>query len=331
VPVAAFQFIAVAEPRLTARLVRQSAGLDATLVLDLEDALWDIDDEARTAQLKAQGRRDFQALTITDPGLFADQRVGVRVNRLNGVHAAADLEALGEVARRLTLECVVVTKVESGADLDAWLAELDRHRVTHRGLVPIVETVAGLANLAVILARAAELGIEWVVYGHYDHALDAGWWPFLELDSTDFWQLAQPIIEQVEGHGLRYVQPPFFQLHRPDRFAHVLTSLTRACRLSAGAITLGRQQTALAVEFDGSPIAPGSPDAGAARAITSEELARRARHIVDTYSANRRATASFAIDGRSGEFISPHLYLAAQHYLGTLALDDGDAFNATGE
>jgi len=89
VPVAAFQFIAVAEPRLTARLVRQSAGLDATLVLDLEDALWDIDDEARTAQLKAQGRRDFQALTITDPGLFADQRVGVRVNRLNGVHAAA--------------------------------------------------------------------------------------------------------------------------------------------------------------------------------------------------------------------------------------------------
>jgi hypothetical protein len=321
-PVSRFQFIAVAEPRLTARLVRQAAALDATLVLDLEDALWDVTDDARTAQLKAEGRRNLVALAAADPELFAAQRVGVRVNRLVGPHAAADLEALAAVSRHATLACVVAAKVETADDLDAWLAALDRAKVAHGGVVPIIETVAGMANLQELLTRAKATGIEWIVYGHYDHGLDAGWWPIPDLDSDRFWRVALPFIDQVESAGLHYVQAPFFQLHQPERFANILRRLLRACRRQPGAITLGLAQTTIAATLDATSATPVAGPGGASDQSDPIDLAR---HIVASYTANRRPAASFAVDGRSGEFISPHLYLAAQNYLRAADIDDGDA------
>lgn len=321
-PVSAFQFIAITEPRLTARLVRQVAALDATVVLDLEDALWDVTDDAHTARLKTDGRRNLVALAEAHPELFVNQRVGVRVNRLSGPHAAADLEALAEVSRRAALACIVATKVENAADLDAWLATLDRAKVAHRGVVPIVETVAGMAKLPELLAGARAAGIKWVVYGHYDHALDAGWWPVPELDSDQFWHVARPFIDQVEAAGLRYVQAPFFQLHQPARFANILGLLTRACRTQPGAITLGLSQTRVATSF---PETTASDQASSGPAPDPREFVGLARHIVESYAANRRPAASFAVDGRSGKFISPHLYLAAQNHLRAADIDHGDA------
>jgi hypothetical protein len=53
--------------------------------------------------------------------------------------------------------------------------------------------------------------------------------------------------------------------------------------------------------------------------LHGEDTGDLARHVVDTYHANRRQAASFAVDGRSGEFISPHLYLAARNYLKSTA------------
>jgi citrate lyase beta subunit len=287
------------------------AALGATVVLDLEDALWDVTDDARTHQLKAQGRRNLVTLAEDHPDLFATQPVGVRLNRLVGAHATADLEALAQLSRRATLECVVAPKIEAAAEVAAWRSELDRANVRYRGIVPIVETVAGLANLADVLAGARRIGVDWVTYGLYDHALDAGWWPIPELDSERFWEVARPIIDEVEAAGMHYVQPPFFQLHRPERFSRIVARLNGACRRRPGAIALGLAQTALvmtheAVDLDADAVATEherrDPDA-------------TARHIVESYEANRRPAASFAVDGRSGEFISPHLYLAAQRYV----------------
>ena len=54
-PMRIYQFTAIQPTAVTARLIRASDGPSTTVVLDLEDSLWDVDDEARTAQLKAAG------------------------------------------------------------------------------------------------------------------------------------------------------------------------------------------------------------------------------------------------------------------------------------
>jgi citrate lyase beta subunit len=313
--IAAFQFVSVQEPRLTARLVRQSADFDAVVVLDLEDALWDVADEDRTAELKAQGRSQLIVLAAEEKEVFDRQRIGVRINRLGGPHAAADLATLGEIARRVRIDCVVPTKVESGAELTEWATRVGSLGIGAERLVPIVETVAGLENLTELLATAVTLGVGWLVYGHYDYALDAGWWPFPELDSTTYQRHASPIIAAVEAAGLHFVQPPFFHLSRLDRFAVTLGELQRVCRLQPGAITLGRPQTALAAGFDGLDATRADSPVAAAGASPKGDARALARHVITSYEANRKPTASFSMEARTGEFISPHLYLAALHYL----------------
>ena len=37
-----YQFTAIQPPAVTVRLIRASAGADTTVVLDLEDSLWDV-------------------------------------------------------------------------------------------------------------------------------------------------------------------------------------------------------------------------------------------------------------------------------------------------
>jgi hypothetical protein len=68
-----YQFTAIQPPAVTARLIRASAGADTTVVLDLEDSLWDVDDEARTAELKAAGRAALKDLARSHANLFAGQ------------------------------------------------------------------------------------------------------------------------------------------------------------------------------------------------------------------------------------------------------------------
>lgn len=310
-PVAAFEFLAAGEPRLTERLVRSSAPLGATVVLDLEDALWDLEDEQRTAALKADGRRNLLALAARNERLFAGQPVGVRVNRLRGPDAAEDLEALEALPPGVSLSCVMVTKIESPDDVRGWVEEFNRRAIRYGELVPIVETVAGLANLDAICVAARSAGVRWLVYGHYDFCLDAGWWPFPELDDAEYWRHVAPLVARIEAAGLGFVQPPFFHLRDLDRFAAVLTRLAGVSGRTFGAITLGRAQTAVAARF--APVAT-APQPAAAAPGDPIELARR---ICADYSAKRRGL-SFAIDRRGGEFISPHLYLAARRQLDRL-------------
>ena len=155
VVVFAVQLISAQQSALTARLIRTSRAHDAVIVLDLEDALWEVGDDARTAELKRAGRANLVQLAAEHAELWAGQRIGVRVNRLGYGESTADLSTLGAISRAgFRFECVVPTKVESGAELARWAGELAAHDVDYGSLVPIVETVAGIANLVDICATA---------------------------------------------------------------------------------------------------------------------------------------------------------------------------------
>jgi citrate lyase beta subunit len=307
----ALQLIVVQKPALTARQVRASANTGATIVLDLEDGLWDVPDDLRTAGMKAAAREQLAELAANSSEMFVNQRIGVRLNRLSDAESAADLAALKETARRgVRLAAVVVTKVEGPSELRDWTRLLSENSVSYDLLIPIVETVAGLANLDEICAAALELRLPWIVYGHYDYAFDAGWWPFPDDRDPAYWQHVEPIIQRIEAAGLGYIQPPFFRLRRLDEFAALLGRLAGTCRRQFGVLTFGRHQTAVAAGTEQPPVLSeprSNPPASDHRA--------RARALIATFEAHRRPSASFAVDPSTGEFIAPHIYLAARRFL----------------
>ena len=310
-----FQFLAVQEPRLTARLAQSSASLDVVVVLDLEDALWDVTDERRTTDLKAEGREHLLGLVRDHADLFARGQFGVRLNRWSSPDAALDLDALARARRLVELDSIVLTKVESEADLIDWATSLRDHGIVYRALVPIVETRAGIANLEAIAEGARRLGIAWLVYGHYDFSLDSGWWPVPDHDQAAFWRHVGPLIERIERQGLCYVHPPFFQLHDMDRFEGILSRLDATCGREFGVITLGRGQTSWASGRARRGPASRVPPL---TEVVSEDPDAHATRIVAAFMAGKRPDLSFAIDLPRGEFISPHIYLAAREHLGRL-------------
>ena len=140
---AAFQFISAQEPRLTARLLRASAGVDAVVVLDLEDSLWDVTDEWRTSGLKRAGRKDLRVLASQDGEIWSDEHIGVRVNRLSSSDCGEDLRVLADISQRVTFDCVLPTKVELGTDVQRWITLLRDHEVAYRRLFRSSKRFAG--------------------------------------------------------------------------------------------------------------------------------------------------------------------------------------------
>lgn len=321
-----FQFLTVRTPDATARLVRLGAQPAVSTILDLEDGLWDPLDEARTDELKESGREHLVELAGNHAGVLARGSLGVRINRITGSHGHRDIEALGRAAGHVRFDHVVATKVERGADLVEVAAALRAAGVGFGTIVPIVETRAGIAALDDILEEGLRLGVRWLVFGFFDFALDSGWWPFPDPADPAYWTPLVPVIAATEAAGIGHVHAPFFALEDDAAFERLAGRLAATCRLPFGMISIGRRQTALAARL---AAGIGGPSAGAGDAdveaapggVLGTDPRGLAAGIVAVYAANRRADVSFVLDPDTGNFISPHLYLAARAYLARLTDD----------
>jgi citrate lyase beta subunit len=311
------QFLTLRTPGATARLARLGAHPAVSTVLDLEDGLWDPLDEARTSDLKAEGRQHLVQMAGDHAQALRRCSLGVRINRISGPEGHRDLEAVARAARHLRFDHVVATKVEAGRDLDVVAAGLRASRVRASAIVPIVETCAGMAAIGEILEASQRHGVRWLVYGHFDYALDAGLWPFPGPADPEYWTRLAPILAATETAGLGHVHPPFFGLGNPAAFAQLVHRLRTICHREFAMITIGRGQTTLAAQLAVNPVRDTPPQsADAATAVDPHGLATR---IIEVYMANRRDDVSFVIDPVGGAFISPHLFLAARAYLAGLA------------
>jgi len=222
---------------------------------------------------------------------------------------------LGRASRFVVLECIVLPKLETELDLVDCLAAIRTHKVACRSIVPIVETRRAMANLGELLVAFRRAGIEWVVYGHYDLGLDSGWWPFPEHNEPAFWDHVEPLIARIEAAGLRYVHPPYFHIHDDAGLARILARLRHVCRREFGILTIGLQQASMASRLREGGGLPGAEPEG----TPADDPVALARRIADAYLTTQRPGVGFALDPRTGEFISPHLYLAARDYLRKVA------------
>lgn len=304
-------FSSMTSPRLTARLLGRGLPPDAHVVLDLEDGLQNVLTPADTPAIKAQARLHARAFFEEYPALVSGLNIGFRINARLTDEFDADIETLRNISQVSPLDSVVLTKVASGDDFEAARACLDG--VRYRELIPLIETVSGIDHLEGILDAARTAGAHRILYGHFDFSADANHWPFLDQDRANFWAWIEPLIDRIEASGLEYVHTPFPHVDDDTLFELVLSRLARHCGRPFGASTLSLRQTKICASFVPREIPVDAfPPAEPMSEADAVALAIETR---DCYEAHWRAGLSFAVAPRSGRFVPPQEYLAAQAFL----------------
>ena len=272
--------------------VQQAQGL---LCFDLEDSLQG-PNPATTLLRKAERRRAIAELCQTGP-----YALGLRLNAPNSPHYAADVALLRELP---PLHCVFVPKIEQPAALQQVLEALPD---TVRSVVPVVESVAGFANLAAVLA-VQHPAFSTFAFGHCDYNLSAGHFPFHHHDSPVYWAWVAALDAQARYAGKQLLNSPVLQLDNDAAFRQVLAQARTFASIS-GQVTLCLTHTWLCnnqlEKFSGLAEVPALPAEGHPVA---------ARRVVRQFEAHRLPATAFAI-GPQRELISPHEYAAARRVL----------------
>ena len=151
-------------PAINARAIEKSRGLDADAVIyDLEDAVApEMKDKARAQLVDA-----FAA------GGFGHRETVIRVNAIDTADFAAYLQA----AARCRPDAVLLPKVSSSADLEAFAAAATRAGLADgTALWAMIETTAALLDLDAIVAAGQALrpGLSCLVVGTNDIAKETG-------------------------------------------------------------------------------------------------------------------------------------------------------------
>lgn len=314
-----YQFIPNAPARVMERLIRSMAP-GTTAILDLEDGYLDVRDPNRTSERRAGGRRALLELCERPQGRTHEKPVVMRVNGASTEDFVRDIPVVHAVAETFGLAAVMLPKVDSADDLRSAHAELDGAGITAGSLIPMVETEKGMILLDEVLRAAVDVGASALVYGHHDYSLDVGKWPFPSPREQAYWEPVQRVAGAAVGAGLRYVHPPEASLRDEALLGRMISRLQGICGDRFDVMSAGMSQTAILSRMteDSSGCAT-TPEAVFGRLpLGSEEKKRLAEETCALFDENNRQEHSFSADARTGRFISPHEYLAAVRYLGSL-------------
>ena len=270
---------------------------DGYVCFDLEDSVQG-SDEASTLALKAARRRAIAHLCQSAPA-GAPYAIGLRLNPPDSPHYAPDLALLRELP---PLHCVFLPKVEEPAALQRVLRELPD---AVPSVIPVIESVAGFANLAALLA-VAHPAFTALAFGHCDYNLSAGHFPFHHQNSPLYWSWIRTLDAQAQQASKQLLKSPVLQLADDAAFAAMLTQARTFASLT-GQITLCLAHTQLCASL--LPVA--APAAAVAGGPGGPAEAAR---VVQQYEQHPVAAAAFALDPRR-EVISPHEYAAARRVL----------------
>ena len=289
-------------------------------ILDLEDGYLDVRDPAGTSERREGGRKHLLELCAGSRGRTNGRPVAMRINAAGTDDFVRDLPVVRAFADTFGLAAIMLPKVGSGEEYRAALAALEDCGVARGCLIPMVETEKGLRRIEEIVAAAVALGATALVYGHHDYCLDVCCWPFPDPGERIYWEPVERVAEVAMGAGLRYVHPPEANLRDEALLGRMISKLRGICGDHLDLYSAGMSQTAILLRLTGEsspslenfePIARLSP-------LGPEEKKRLAEETCALFEENNRQEHSFSVDARTGRFISPHEYLAAVRYLGSL-------------
>ena len=314
-----YQFIPNAPVRVMERLIRSMAP-GTMAILDLEDGYLDVRDTGRTSERREGGRKQLLELCERSRSRGNRRPVAMRINVAGTEDFVRDLPVVCAVAASFGLAALMLPKVSSGDALISALSALEDCSIPKGSLIPMVETEKGMRGIDEILAAAVAASAPAVVYGHHDYCLDVGRWPFPSPEDQVYWEPVERVARAAMGAGLRYVHPPEVSLRDEVLLGRMISTLRGICGDRFDVMSAGMSQTAILLrmteELSGCATTPEA--VFGASPLGPEEKKQLAEETCALFEENNRQEHSFSADARTGRFISPHEYLAAVRYLGSL-------------
>jgi hypothetical protein len=302
------QYLPLTRPRATARLAKQLAGSGVMSILDLEDSAQDPFDIGVTRELKREARNGLLRIS-KKRDWSASARMYIRINATSTDFFEEDVETVITACQNeMPITGVFLPKVETYAQVESLNSKLSAANGSLE-IVPMIETVLGMKNVAEVLEQDQMVGLcPRVHYGHFDYCYDADIWPFPDPCHHDFWDIITPLLDILSIYNKTYIHTPFpfpedYQLFwsSSDHASNIISSLeVWACTLNAE------------LSFSESPEAP-IPLACFDPDMSEDALVNEARTISDDFLGGRARKRSFAIS--RGRFVPPHQFLTAQRYL----------------
>ncbi len=267
------------------------------LCFDLEDSLV-APTAAATLTRKAHGRTAFRTLATAPFGPDLARTI-LRINGAQTPHFAADLALLRELP---PFHAVILPKVSSARQVQRVLDALPPS-VGH--LIPIIETVEGLAAVSAI-AALPDARLKAVAFGHCDLNLSLGHFPFHHHDSAHYWHWVATLDHALTATGKGLLNSPLLRLDDGAAFSTVLSCLT-AYSSAIGQITLSLAQTQWCAR-------PPSLSSGRVAFAPQPPAAALAHRLLTDAQAYGLPDSALALTPER-VVISPQEVLAAQHFL----------------
>ena len=217
------QYLPLTRPRASARLAKKLAGSGVMSILDLEDSAQDPFDIGVTHELKREARNGL--LRISEKRDWpASARMYIRINATSTDFFEEDVETVITASQNeMPITGVFLPKVETYAQVESLNSKLSAANRSFE-IVPMIETVLGMKNVAEILEQDQMAGLcPRVHYGHFDYCYDADIWPFPDPYHHDFWGIITPLLDILSIYNKTYIHTPS---RKPSDI--VLASFTRA-------------------------------------------------------------------------------------------------------
>lgn len=309
------RFMAVQKPMLMRRLIRQQQGSLGSIILDLEDVFLDPFDPPAALPARINARQHLRDLARHHAELFTTHAIGLRINACPNDDFQRDLELLRDIVPIARLHCLVLPKIKTPEQLDTAVSAVKKIIDAETTILPTLECSTSVASLNELIPCFQQHGLSHVIYGHFDHMLDCGRWPFVEPDDATYWDILRPLIEQLETHGLHFINTPISDLTNSPQLHRLLQRLSSICTKPFLIISLSKGHSQAFEAFDWNSPRTDALAEPKRREPSTAHATELARDTVRRYLANRHRGNSFALDIRQAEFIPPQMFLAARRHL----------------
>lgn len=283
--------------RVLPRLLAQAVKLGPEVVLDLEDAVGSVQDEALNTRCKDEGRKILIGMAPFLMHLQAETKIHIRINAPETPHFAKDISYLKKLTG-LKIESVVVPKAESEKMLLEVMQVLRDNGVLFRHISAIAETREGLEFFTRRFNNQAQLPIDAVYFGNYDYNLSTGQFPVIEQNNARYWRVVEPLALRLNELGIFFGNSPYVHLYDTGTFLHSIRRLKILLHGHFSQVCLNLDQTRIAMN----EARAAEVKAPVANVSITEETETDLEFVP-------RPGRSFAFNARRNKITTPHEYL----------------------
>nr|NQU92075.1 hypothetical protein [Bacteroidota bacterium] len=291
------------------QIIKKASGAGICTILDVEDSIEIPLHPERTKILKALARENLEMLLDLMDERNTQLPLSIRINMAGSEQFDKDIVMLNALAERLVWRSIVLPKTASTDYLQETHDTLKK--VRYHELVIIAETADFFVNAQSIVKKCDELKIKKIQFGHWDYFYSVREFPTPLPDNVKLWEMVKKILKLIEGRDIEYVHTPYCFLFDHEGFHALANYLYHLAGRPIGLLGLTFSQCMQIMrQVQGVSSFNPRPDN-----YSREQKIEMAQNTIDFFENKNQEEFSFNIKKENHQFVAPHEYLGALHYL----------------